>query len=89
MGLLDFIMYLLIAGVCGFAASTLMGARRMNVVMLVLLGFVGALVGTFIAKYFEFPLFWQLQIGDRSFAVVWAFLGSLLVVGIVSFIRHH
>jgi uncharacterized membrane protein YeaQ/YmgE (transglycosylase-associated protein family) len=86
---LDFAVLLLIAGVCGFLASQLMGAKRMNIVMMVILGFVGAFVGRWLAVSFHLPMMYELQIGAHSFPLVWALIGSIATVGIASFFMQH
>jgi len=89
MGWLNVLMLLAIAGVCGFVASKLMGAKRINIVLMIVLGFVGAVVGQWIADYFGMPLVLPLYIGAKTFPLLWAFLGSIVVVGIVSAVQQH
>jgi len=89
MGVADFLVLLVIAGVCGFFSSKLMGAKRVNIVLMVVLGFAGAAVGKWIAGYFGLPLVLPLPIGASSFPLLWAFIGSVVVIGIVSAIQQH
>ena len=89
MGVLDFVILLVIAGVCGFLATQLMGARRVNIVVMVALGFAGALVGKLIYGYFHLPPIWVLWIGGNPFPVVWAVIGAAVVVGLFTFIQQH
>jgi uncharacterized membrane protein YeaQ/YmgE (transglycosylase-associated protein family) len=83
------LLLLLIAGVCGFLASQLMGAKRINVAVMIVLGFLGAFVGQWIAQYFGLPLLVPLEIGGRTFPLVWAIVGSIVVVGFVTAIQQH
>ena len=89
MGFVQFLLLLLIAGVCGFAASQLMGAKRLNIVFMIVLGFVGAFVGQWIAGYFGLPMILPLELGGRAFPLVWAVIGSVVVVGVVSAVQQH
>ena len=89
MGILELLLLLVIAGACGFLASQLMGAKRLNIIVLVILGFAGAFVGKWIAGFLHLPLLWSPMIGGHSFPVVWAIVGSLVVVGIFSAIQQH
>jgi len=89
MGLLDFLLLLVIAGLCGFAGGSMMGAKRMNLATMVVAGFVGALVGKLIAGFFHLPLLWQLNLGGHTFPVVWAVIGSIVVVGLASAVQQH
>ena len=83
----DFILTLVIAGLCGWVASMLMGARRMNIFLLILLGFVGAWLGRWIATLVPGISLPSITIGGQSFPIVWTVIGSIVVVGLVSFIR--
>jgi uncharacterized membrane protein YeaQ/YmgE (transglycosylase-associated protein family) len=85
----DFIVLLIVAGICGFLASQIMGAKRLNLVVLIVLGFVGAFVGRWLAGMFHLPLLWEVSIGGHPFPVIWALIGSMLTVGIASFIMQH
>ena len=89
MGVAGLLVLLAIAGVCGFFSSKLMGAKRVNIVLMVVLGFVGAAVGQWIAGYFGLPLILPLPIGAGTFPLLWAFIGSVVVIGIVSAIQQH
>ena len=89
MGFVQCLLLLLIAGVCGFAASQLMGAKRRNIVFMIVLGFVGAFVGQWIAGYFGLPMILPLELGGRAFPLVWAVIGSVVVVGVVSAVQQH
>lgn len=89
MSFLHVLLLLLIAGVCGFLATKLMGAKRINIVLMVVLGFIGAALGQWLAGVFHLPLFLPLQIGARTFPLVWALIGSIAIIGIVSAIQQH
>jgi uncharacterized membrane protein YeaQ/YmgE (transglycosylase-associated protein family) len=87
--IIDFAVLLLIAGVCGFVASQLMGAKRMNIVTMIVLGFVGAIVGRWLAAFFHMPLLYDLHIGGHYFPLVWAMIGSILTIGVATFFMQH
>ena len=83
------LMLVVIAGLCGLIGGQLMGARRMNVLLAIVLGFIGALAGKLIANYFHLPPLWELNFGGESFPVIWAVIGSVIVVGIYTFFSQH
>lgn len=89
MNLMDLLMLVVIAGVCGYIGGQLMGAKRMNLVVMVILGFVGATAGKLLASFFHLPLLWELKIAGNSFPIVWAVIGSIVVVGLFTFIQQH
>ena len=76
---------LVTAGIFGLIASSLMGAKRMNFVLLVLLGFAGAWLGSWIQGFFHLPALWSIQVGLRTFPIIWTTLGCVCIVGIFSF----
>ena len=53
------------------------------------MGFVGAFVGQWIAGYFGLPMILPLELGGRAFPLVWAVIGSVVVVGVVSAVQQH
>ena len=89
MSIQDFIVLVIIAGLSGFIASQIMGAKRINIIMLVALGFIGALVGRFIASWLGLPAILTVNIGGQAFPLLWAVVGSIVVVGIGSSFGQH
>jgi len=89
MRIVHFLLYLLVAGVCGFIASQLTGAKRINLIGLVLLGLVGAYVGGWVAGFFHLPPIFAVSVAGQSFPVVWAIGGAALLVAIYSMISQH
>lgn len=89
MSLLNVLLLLVIAGVCGFLATKLMGARRINVILMIVLGFIGAALGQWVAGMLDLPLVLPIEIGTRTFPVVWALVGSIVIVGFVAAIQQH
>ena len=89
MSFVHVLLLLLIAGVCGFVATKMMGAKRINIVLMVILGFIGAALGQWLAGAFNFPLLLPLEIGARTFPLIWALIGSIAIIGIVSAIQQH
>lgn len=83
MGIVDFIFYLIVSGIIGFVAAQLMGARKFNVGVLILVGFIGALLGRAIAHFFSLPHILPIVVGGRSLDLVWAAGGSILLVGLI------
>ncbi|MCB1187797.1 GlsB/YeaQ/YmgE family stress response membrane protein [bacterium] len=89
MGLLNFLLQLVIAGVIGYAASALMGTRRVHIVAVVLLGFLGTIVGPWIANFFHLPEPVPVLVGGAPFSLVWSIVGAAIVVAVVSMVRSH
>jgi uncharacterized membrane protein YeaQ/YmgE (transglycosylase-associated protein family) len=84
MGAIEFLLMLVIAGIAGYIATQLMGARRMHILAVIALGFVGAIVGRYAAGFFNLPEPFPIMIGGSSFPLLWSIAGSALIVAIVS-----
>lgn len=90
MGVLaDFVALLVVAGICGFIGSQLMGARKTNIALMIILGFVGAIVGKFVYQLFHLPPLWVMHLGGSPFPVIWAVIGSIIVMGIFGLFQQH
>jgi uncharacterized membrane protein YeaQ/YmgE (transglycosylase-associated protein family) len=84
MTLVEFIVYLIIAGVCGAIARALVGGTRGGFVVSILLGFLGAWLGTWIARMLHLPELIAINVGGHSFPIVWSIIGALLLVGLAA-----
>jgi len=84
MSLLGFIFLLIIASISGALGARIAGRRGMGCLASIVLGFIGALIGTFIARQLHLPLFPWIQFGDHPFPVVWAVLGAAFFVALLN-----
>jgi uncharacterized membrane protein YeaQ/YmgE (transglycosylase-associated protein family) len=82
MTLLELIVYLVIAGVCGAIARAVVGGTGRGFILSVLLGFLGALVGTWIAHLMHLPLIFSVVIEGHPFPIVWSIVGGIVLVAI-------
>ncbi len=86
MTLLDVIVLLLIAGVCGALGQAITGFSRGGCLVSIALGFVGAILGMWLARQLGLPELFQIQIGTTSFPIIWSIIGSALFVAIITLI---
>lgn len=84
MSLLSFLFFLLIASVTGAIGAKLAGRKKMGCISSIALGFIGALIGNFIAQKLDLPLFLGIRIGSYSFPIIWAVLGSAIFVAFLN-----
>jgi uncharacterized membrane protein YeaQ/YmgE (transglycosylase-associated protein family) len=82
MTVLEFVVYLVIAGICGAIARAFGGGTRGGFVLSILLGFLGAFVGTWIARMFHLPELVVVAIAGHPFPIVWSIIGGILLVGV-------
>ena len=84
MTLLDVLILLLIAGLCGSLGQAITGFSRGGCLVSIALGFVGALLGMWLARQMGLPELFSIQIGTTSFPIVWSIIGSALFVAVIA-----
>ena len=84
MTILNIVVLLLIAGVCGALGQAISGFSRGGCLVSIALGFVGAVLGMWLARQLGLPELFSIQIGTTSFPIVWSIIGSALFVAIIA-----
>jgi uncharacterized membrane protein YeaQ/YmgE (transglycosylase-associated protein family) len=84
MSLLEFLILLLVAGVCGALGQALTGYSRGGCLVSIGVGFIGALLGTWLARALGLPLLFALTVGGVAFPIVWSVAGGALFVAVIS-----
>jgi uncharacterized membrane protein YeaQ/YmgE (transglycosylase-associated protein family) len=84
MTILDFIILLIVAAICGSLGMALGGYSRGGCLLSIALGFVGALIGMWLARAMSLPEFFMLEVGDVQFPIVWSIIGAALFVAVLS-----
>jgi uncharacterized membrane protein YeaQ/YmgE (transglycosylase-associated protein family) len=82
MTVLEFILYLIIAGVCGAVARAVAGGSRGGFVLSILLGFLGAFVGSWLARLLHLPTFVVVAVAGHPFPIVWSVIGGIILVAL-------
>lgn len=80
---LELLVLLLVAGVCGAIGQAIVGTSR-GFLVSIAVGFVGALLGSWLARQLGLPELLAISVSGRSFPVVWSILGSALFVAVVA-----
>jgi uncharacterized membrane protein YeaQ/YmgE (transglycosylase-associated protein family) len=86
MTLLDLLLLLLIAGICGALGQAIAGYSRGGCLVSIALGFVGALLGLWLARLMQLPELFPVRIGATSFPIIWSIVGSALFVAVLALI---
>lgn len=84
MTILDLVVLLIIAGLCGSLGQAITGYSRGGCLVSIALGFVGALLGMWLARQLGLPELFAIQIGTTSFPIIWSIIGAALFVAIIS-----
>ena len=83
MTLIELLVLLLVAGVCGALGQAISGFSRGGCIVSIALGFIGALIGMWLARSLGLPEPFPVIIGGRAFPVVWSIIGSALFVAVI------
>ena len=86
MSLIDLLVLLLIAGLCGALGQAISGYTRGGCLVSIALGFIGALLGGWIARRAQLPELFAVSVGGMSFPIVWSIIGAALFVAVISLI---
>jgi uncharacterized membrane protein YeaQ/YmgE (transglycosylase-associated protein family) len=82
MTVVEFIVFLVVAGVCGAIARAVAGGSRGGFIVSILLGFLGAFLGSWVAHMFHLPEPIVVTIGGRPFPIVWSIVGGAILVAL-------
>jgi uncharacterized membrane protein YeaQ/YmgE (transglycosylase-associated protein family) len=86
MSIVELLVLLVIAGVCGATGKAIVGWFPGGFLASIGVGFVGALVGTWLARLAGLPELFAIRVGSTTFPIVWSILGSALFVGLIALI---
>jgi uncharacterized membrane protein YeaQ/YmgE (transglycosylase-associated protein family) len=80
------ILLLVIAAICGAIGRALAGGTRGGLFVSIAVGFVGALLGPWVAAQMKLPEPFMVHISGHSFPVLWSIIGAALFVAIIHLI---
>ena len=86
MNLTQFLILLLVAGICGSIGQAIAGYSRGGCLVAIALGFIGALLGTYLAHAAGLPELFAIDIAGKPFPIIWSIIGAALFVAIISLI---
>jgi uncharacterized membrane protein YeaQ/YmgE (transglycosylase-associated protein family) len=84
--LIQVLVLLLIAGVCGAIGQAIGGYSHGGCLVSIALGFIGALLGSWIAGQLHLPELIVIPVGGTKFPVVWSIIGAALFVALINLI---
>jgi uncharacterized membrane protein YeaQ/YmgE (transglycosylase-associated protein family) len=84
MSIVALLLLIVIAGICGAIGQALAGSGRRGFVVSIIVGFIGAFFGTWLARTLHLPALFVVKLDGEVFPVVWSILGAAIVVALVS-----
>lgn len=83
MTLIGFIVLLIVAAIVGSLGQALSGYSHGGCLVSVLVGFVGAYIGMWLAGQLGLPELFVVNIDGQPFPIVWAVIGSAILSGLL------
>ena len=84
MDLLELLLLLLVAGICGGIGRAIAGGTRGGCLVSIALGFIGALLGSWLSRQLGVADLFALTVGGRTIPILWSIIGAALFVAVVS-----
>ena len=87
MTLTEILILLLIAAICGGIGQALAGYNVGGCLVSIVVGFIGAYIGMWIAGKFGLPEIFAITVGGKTFPIIWAVIGSAVLTFIIALLR--
>ncbi len=84
--ILQFLLLLLVAGICGALGQAIGGYSHGGCLVSIALGFIGALLGTWLAGKLGLPELLAVPVSGYNFPIVWSIIGAALFVALINLI---
>ncbi len=83
--MIDIIISLIIAGIAGAIARSLVGFGRGGCVLSIVVGFIGAIIGTWLARELNLPDPFPFNIRGTEYHILWTIIGAVIFTAVLSF----
>jgi len=80
------LVWLIITGVCGALGRAIAGGSPGGFLVSIAVGFIGALLGTFVARQLRLPDLFIVSVDRHPFPILWSIIGAALFVALVHLI---
>lgn len=84
MTLLEFIILLVVAAICGAIGQAIAGYSLGGMAITIVVGFIGAFLGTWMARTIGLPELFVVNVGGQPFPIIWAIIGSAIFTAIIA-----
>lgn len=83
MSFFGFLLLLLIAAICGGIGQSISGYSFGGCLISSGVGFIGAIIGKWIATELDLPALWTIEISGSQFPIVWSIIGAALFTAVL------
>ena len=84
--IIQLLLLLLVAGICGAIGQAITGYSHGGCLVSIALGFIGALLGSWLAGKLGLPELVAIPVGGMHFPIVWSIIGAALFVAVINLI---
>jgi uncharacterized membrane protein YeaQ/YmgE (transglycosylase-associated protein family) len=81
-----FLVLLVVAALCGALGQAVAGYTAGGCLVSIVLGFIGAFLGSWLAQQFDLPPFFSVSVQGQDFPIFWSIIGAALFVALLSLI---
>ncbi len=83
MTIFDLVILLIVAAICGSLGMAIGGYSHGGCLVSLAMGFIGALIGMWLARALSLPELVMLEVGDVGFPIIWSIIGAALFVAVL------
>ena len=84
--MVDILISLIIAGIAGSIARSLSGFSRGGCIISIIVGFIGAMIGSWLSREMQLPDPFILHIRGNSYNLLWTIIGAVIFTSVLSLI---
>lgn len=84
--LVQLVIMVIIAAIAGAIGQSLAGYRRGGFLLSAVIGFIGALLGVWLANQLHLPELLLINVNGTTFPLLWAIIGSTVLVFLIALI---
>jgi len=84
--MIDILISLIIAGIAGSIARSLSGFSRGGCIISIVVGFIGAMIGSWLARELQLPDPFMIVIRGTSYNILWTIIGAVIFTVVLSLI---
>jgi uncharacterized membrane protein YeaQ/YmgE (transglycosylase-associated protein family) len=84
--MIDILISLIIAGIAGAIAKSLVGLDRGGCIISIVVGFIGAMIGTWLAREFNLPDLIVFHLRGTEYHILWTIIGAVIFTAVLSLI---
>jgi len=84
--MIDILISLIIAGIAGSIGRSLSGFSRGGCIISIVVGFIGAIIGAWLARELQLPDPFVIVIRGTSYNILWTIIGAVIFTAVLSLI---